>query len=77
MRLSINTSSERKPPKTAASSSKPSAACTASYKQDYWPMKSSKNVSTNADTDKANYYLAFENTKQDLYSLHWLSMTLV
>jgi hypothetical protein len=47
MKSSENTSSERKPPKMAASTSEPSAACTASFKQDYWPTNSLKNASTN------------------------------
>jgi hypothetical protein len=34
--------------------SEPSVACTASLKQDYWPTNSSKNASTNTDTNKAN-----------------------
>jgi hypothetical protein len=38
---------------------------------------SSKNVSTNTDTDKASWYLAFGNTTQDQCSSHWLLMTLV
>ena len=37
MKSSENASSERKPPKTTPSTSEPSAACTASLKQDYWP----------------------------------------
>jgi hypothetical protein len=40
--------------KKAASTPDPSTAGTASHKQDYWPTNSSKNVSTNTDTDKAN-----------------------
>jgi hypothetical protein len=52
MKLSENTSSERKPPKIEASTSEPSAACTAYLKQDYWPTNSSKNASKNTDTGK-------------------------
>ncbi len=59
MKSSTNISSERKPPKVAAFTSEPSAACMASLKQDYWPMNSSKNFSTNKDTGKASCYLAF------------------
>jgi hypothetical protein len=62
MKSSENTSSERKPPKIEASKSKPSVACTTSLKQDYWPMNSSKNASTNTDTGKANWYLDFGST---------------
>ncbi len=76
MKSSENTSSERKPPKMAASTSEPSAACTASHKQDYWPTNSLNNVSTNMDTNKASWYLAFGNRTQDQYSSHWLLMTL-
>ncbi len=43
-----------KPPKAAASTSEPSAACMTSHKQDYWPTNFSKNVSPNMDTNKAN-----------------------
>ncbi len=45
MKSSENTSSDRKPPKIKASTSEPSAACTASLKQDYWPTNSWKNAS--------------------------------
>jgi hypothetical protein len=62
--------------KNEASTLEPSAACTAFLKQDYWPTKSSKNVSTNTDTDKANWYLDFGSKPQDPYSSHWLSMIL-
>ncbi len=44
MKSSENASSERKPPKTTPSTSEPSAACTASLKQDYWPTNSSKHL---------------------------------
>ena len=44
MRLLKNKSSERKPPKTAASTSEPSVVCTASHKQNYWPVNSPKNT---------------------------------
>jgi hypothetical protein len=70
------TSSERKPPKTEASTSKPRAACRVSLKQDYWPTNSSKNASTNMDTGKANWYLDFGSMTQDPYSSHWLLMIL-
>jgi hypothetical protein len=53
-----------------------SAACTASLKQDSWPMNSSKNASTNTDNGKANWYRDFGSTTQDPYSSHWLSMIL-
>jgi hypothetical protein len=74
MKSSKSTSSERKPPKTKASTSEPSAACTASLKQDYWPTNSSKNTSTNTDTNKANWYLDFGSMTQDPYNSHWLLM---
>jgi hypothetical protein len=74
MKSSENTSSEREPPKTEASASEPSVACTASLKKDYWPTNSLKNVSTNTDTNKANWYLDFGSTTQDQYSSHWLSI---
>ena len=35
---------ERKPPKMAASTSRPSEGCTAYHNQDYWQTNSSKNV---------------------------------
>jgi hypothetical protein len=73
MKSSENTSSERKPPKMEASTSEPSAACTAYLKQDYWPTNSSKNTSTDTDTSKANWYWDFGSTTQDPYSSHWLS----
>ncbi len=67
MKSSSNTSSATKPLRMAVSTSEPSAACTASHKQDYWPTNSSKKVSTNTDTNKASWYLAFGNTTQDQY----------
>jgi hypothetical protein len=76
MKSSKNTSSERKPPKTEASTLEPRAACMAYLKQDYWPTNSSKNASTNTDTGKANWYLDFGSTTQDPYSSHWLSTIL-
>ena len=42
MKSSENTSSERKPAKMEASTSEPSAACTASLKQDSWPQTPQK-----------------------------------
>jgi hypothetical protein len=71
---SENISSERKLPKMEAFTSEPSAACTASLKQDYWPTNSSKDASTITDTDKANWYPGFGSTTQDPYSSHWLLM---
>jgi hypothetical protein len=54
MKSSENTSSGINPPKMEASTSEPSAACTAYLKQDYWPTNSLKNASTSTNTDKAN-----------------------
>jgi hypothetical protein len=62
--------------KMEAFTSEPSAACTASLKQDSWPTNSSKNTSTNTDTSKANWYRDFGSTTQDPYISHWLLMIL-